>query len=587
MAPKQTKERTFDGLGVSPGIGIGIAHVRNGGMAAVPKYRVAARDVAKEQARFRDALRRARRQIKQLQAKTQAMPELVQEEIGLLLDAYLQMLEGSRLVRGAEDRIVNGRINAEAAVDAEIAEISEGFAALDDAYIAARLADIREVGGRLIQNLTRAPRTPLSRLPKGSIIIAHELTPADTARLSPTRIAGAAAVGGGAEGHTAIMTRALGIPMVLGVPDLSKQLQAGDTVIVDGTAGRVIINPTAATLAKYETRREKRQQENRLLARLRRQRAVTRNGTEIGLHANVELPIEMNLVKQAGAAGIGLLRTEFMFMNRDDVPDEDAQYQAFRGMVEAMNGRPVTIRTLDIGGEKTSEALIGDLGASISSPLGLRGIRLSLTLPEVLETQFRAILRAANHGPVRILLPMVTRMADVRRAREHLKRAARQLRRRGVEVPSPLPPCGVMIEVPAAALAADALARVSDFFSIGTNDLIMYTLATDRADERVAPFFDPLHPAVLRLLQGTTDAALKARIPVAVCGEMAGDPRFTALLLGMGIRELSMAASNIPRVKMRIRALDLGAADQRARIILDQVDGGRIATLLDDFNALA
>ncbi|MBE0533068.1 MAG: phosphoenolpyruvate--protein phosphotransferase [Rhodospirillales bacterium] len=587
MAGKTTKEKHLKGLGVSSGIGIGIAQVRDDGAVRIPHYRIAGRDVEAERSRFRDAIARTRRQIRKLQDKAREIPGSASDEIVMLFDAYLQMLADSRLVRGVDSRIASRRLNAEAAVEAEIAAIGESFMAIGDAYITARIADIRDIGSRLIRNLTRAPERPVSGLPKGSIVVSSELTPADTARLQPHRIAGAVAVLGGAEGHTAIMARALSIPTVLGVSNLLKYVRTGDTLVIDGTNGHIVVNPTPATLAVYVKRREERAAEKRLLVRLRRQPAVTRNGTAITLQANVELPIEMGMVKQSGAIGIGLLRTEFMFMNRDDIPGEEDQYQALREIVEAMNGRPVTIRTLDIGGEKISDTLVGNFGPSVASPLGLRGIRLSLSRVDILEAQFRAILRAAAHGPIRILLPMVTTCSEVRRARSQLERVARRLKREGVRIPRPLPPCGVMIEVPAAALAADALSRLSDFFAIGTNDLIMYTLATDRADEQVAPLFDPLHPAVLRLMQGSAEAALRAGIPVSICGEMAGDPRFTALLLGLGFRNLSMAPANVPRVKKCIRALDLDAATQRARIIMDQVDSGRIAALLDDFNALA
>lgn len=587
MAEKTTKEKHLKGLGVSSGIGIGIAQVRDDGAVRVPHYRIAARDIEAERGRFRDAVARTRRQIRKLQDKAREIPGSASDEIVMLFDAYLQMLADSRLVRGVDDRIAGKRLNAEAAVEAEIAAIGESFAAIGDDYITARIADIRDVGSRLIRNLTRAPETPVSGLPKGSIVVSGELTPADTARLQPHRIAGAVAAHGGAEGHTAIMARALSIPTVLGVSSLLKHVRTGDTLVIDGTSGHIVVNPTPATLAVYAKRREERTAEKRLLVRLRRQPAVTRNGTAITLQANVELPIEMGMVKQSGAIGIGLLRTEFMFMNRDDIPGEEDQYQALREIVEAMNGRPVTIRTLDIGGEKISDTLVGNFGPSVASPLGLRGIRLSLSRIDILEIQFRAILRAAQHGPIRILLPMVTTCSEVRRARDLLERVARRLKREGVKVPRPLPPCGVMIEVPAAALAADALTRLCDFFAIGTNDLVMYTLATDRADQQVAPLFDPLHPAVLRLMHGAAEAAMRAGIPVSICGEMAGDPRFTALLLGLGFRNLSMAPANVPRVKKRIRALDLDAATQRARIIMDQVDSGRIAALLDDFNALA
>ena len=497
------------------------------------------------------------------------------------------MLQDSRLVRGAEQRIADQQINAEAAVKAEIVDIAQVFQAMDDSYIAARVDDIREVGNRLLRNLTKTPIKPFSAAPENSIVIAEQLTPADTAQLDPAQIVGAAAMLGSAEGHTAIMARALGLPTVLGAAGLTGGVRSGDRVIVDGSAGHVVVNPAPKTIAAYERHRTEHRRQTRRLDRLRNLAAITRDGAEITLQANVELPIEMNMVTQAGAQGIGLLRSEFMFMNRDDVPSEDEQVDALRSVIGVMGKRSVTVRTLDVGAEKPVAALLNGIEESAVSNLGLRGIRLSLAQTDVLETQFRAILRAANSGHVRILLPMVSQVGEIRRAREIMKKAAAKLHRRGVTIPDPLPPMGVMIEVPGAALAADAFAQASDFFAIGSNDLTMYTLAIDRGNEHVAHLFDPLHPGVLRLIQFTATAALRARIPVSICGEMAGDPRYSALLLGLGIRDLSMTPSSIPRVKQRIREMDMDAANRRAGVIMDQVDSGRIATLLDDFNALA
>ena len=587
MTESPPQERVFEGLGVSPGIGVGVAHVRESGAMDIPRYRIAAAKVKAERRRFQDAVQRSRRQVGRLRGKARSMSGAVSEELDFLLEAYQQMLKDSRLTRGVERRIAEDRINAEAAVQGEMSEIAGTFADMDDAYFAARLDDIREVAGRLLRNLTQTRVKSSNVLPKGSIVVADELTPADTALMDPTRIVGIASVQGGAEGHTAIMARALGLPAVLGTAGLLDGIQGGDTVVVNGDTGRVIINPSPATLANYEARREERQRENRRLARLSGLPAVTRDGAEVILRANVELPVELDGVQQVGADGIGLLRTEFMFMNRDDVPGEEEQYEALREMVLNANGNSVTIRTLDVGAEKAAKTLTDGFGESASSALGLRGIRLSLRRAEVLEAQFRAILRASAHGPVRVLLPMVTTVGEMRRARDILTRMARRLKRRGAAIADPLPPIGVMIEVPGAALAADALAQDSDFFAIGSNDLTMYTLAIDRADEHVAYLYNPLHPAVLRLIQFSAEAALRADIPVTICGEMAGDPRFTALLLGLGFREMSMTASNIPRVKQRIRSLDIDAASRAARTIMEQVDAGRIATLIDDFNALA
>ncbi len=581
------QEMTFKGLGVSAGVGIGIAQVHESGTDAVPEYRISANKVDPERDRLKEAMARSRRQVGRLRAKAKTLPGPAADELSYLLDAYIHMLKNSRLVRGAERRIADQRINAEAAVQAEIAEIANGFATMDDAYIAARLEDIREVGNRIVRNLTKTPYKPFSMAPEGSIIVAEELSPADTAQLDPRRIVGFATMLGGVEGHTAIMARALGMPAVMGASGLLEATRSGDRIVVDGDLGQIVVNPEPATLAAFERRHRERLQEERRLARLRKLPAVTRDGTQVVLEANVELPMEMEMVAQAGGSGIGLLRSEFMFMNRDDIPSEEEQYQFLRQIIEPMRGRPVTVRTLDIGGGKAAAALMGDFGDSAYSALGLRGIRLSLSRPDVFESQLKAILRAGAHGNVRILLPMVSTVSEVRRSRDIMIRAARKLKRRHVPIADPLPPIGVMIEVPGAALSADALAQASDFFAIGSNDLTMYTLAIDRGDEHVAHLYNPLHPAVLRLIQFSAEAGLRARIPVSICGEMAGDPRYTALLLGLGFRELSMAWVNIPRVKERVRAMDLNAADRRARIIMDQIDAGRIATLLDDFNALA
>jgi len=576
-------EKSFRGLGVSPGISIGPAYVREHGAIDVPDHVIDRNDVENECGRLEKAVERARRQMGRLRAKAKNMPATAADELGFLVEAYEQMLKDSRLIRGAEHRISEQLMNAEAAVQAEIAGIASAFAAMDDVYISSRIDDIREVGRRLILNLTQTPVKPFATVPPGSIVIADELTPADTAQLNPERVKGAAAELGGAEGHTAIMARALGIPTVLGVPDLLSVVHPGDTVLIDGTMGRVVINPDKATLdAAARQQKEYRRQANRL-AQMRDLPAVTRDDVDLILLANVELPIEMTMVQEAGAAGVGLLRTEFMFMNRDDVPNEDDQYEQFKEIVTASSG-PVTIRTLDIGGEKPAKSLLQGMDEKATSALGLRGIRLSLMQPAVLEMQFRAILRAACHGDVRILLPMVSTVSEMRKARELLKKAAKTLKRRKADLPDPMPPLGCMIEVPGAALAADALAQVSDFFAIGSNDLTMYTLAIDRGNEYVADLFDPLHPAVLRLIQFSAEAAHRSQIPVSICGEMAGDPRYTALLLGLGFRELSMTALNIPRVKQRIREIDLIAANRRAGQIMDQVDSGRIATLIDDFN---
>lgn len=589
MVQHLTKERIVEGLGVSPGIGIGFAFVFDNRQIRVPEYRVSAAKVDTERERLHDAVVRARRQLSRLRAKlkdrAKVQPQLATEDVSYLLDAYLQMLRDSRLVRGAADRIVQDHLNAEAAVQAEIQAISAAFRTMQDSYLAARIDDIREVGNRLLQQLTRTPIAPLASVPKSSIIVAEELTPAETAQLDPEAIAGVATQIGGPQGHTAIMARALGLPAVLGASGLLDSVRTGDPILIDGDLGQIVINPSPTSLLHFQRRQGARRREEKELRRLKGQPAITSDGTAISLQANVELPCEMDLVIDVGAAGVGLLRTEFLFLNRSTMPSEDEQYDVLCEIIQRAGGAPVTIRTLDLGGDKGGGVMMGQFGESALSPLGLRGIRLSLARSEVLDTQFRAILRAAVHGSVRILLPMITTVAELRAARDILGRAARRLLRRGAKIPAALPPVGAMIEIPGAALTADALARASDFFAIGSNDLTMYTLAIDRSDERVAHLYNPLHPGVLRMVQFAAAAARRARIPFCICGEIAGDPRFTALLLGLGFRDLSMAPINIPRVKKRILELNLASADRRARMVMDETDLMRIQLLLDEFNA--
>jgi phosphotransferase system enzyme I (PtsI) len=578
------RQRAYKGLAAAPGIAIGPAFVRFSDRIEVQRYTVAKTRVAAELKRLEASVRVARRQIRSLQERARDMKGAAGEELVFLFDAYLAMLDDSRLVRGARDKIENSRINAEAAVEEEFTSLAKRFEAMEDAYIAARLDDIREVAGRLIGILVRAPGKAPPKPPRGGIVIADQLSPADMAQIDPDSVAAVAAVLGGTEGHTAIMARALGLPAVLGAADLSGHVAQGDTVIVDGYAGKVIVQPTPETIKKYEKRLAEKRRGARALDRLRYEPAVSRDGTEIQLMANVELPVEMDAVHLSGARGVGLLRSEFMFMNRNDIPSEDEQAAILKQIVSPMKKLPVTIRTLDIGGEKPAPALLSDIDEAAASALGLRGIRLSLANPETLRTQFRAILRVASGHNVRILLPMVTTVSEVKRAKAMLLEEAARLKQAGINIPAPLPPVGVMIEVPGAALAADSLARASDFFAIGSNDLTMYTLAVDRANEHVAHLFNTLHPAVLRLIQFTTQAALRARIPVSICGEIAGDPRYTALLVGLGLNDLSMTAMNIPLVKKRIRDMDALAASQRALQIMEQTDSGRIAMMIDDFN---
>ncbi|MBR9971978.1 phosphoenolpyruvate--protein phosphotransferase [Magnetospirillum sulfuroxidans] len=575
-------ELILEGMAVSRGIAIGVVYRHESDTVTVAEFCILPSQIESEKQRFTIAAEQAGQQVARLQDKARTLDGSAAEELGYLLDAYQQMLHGSRLIRGVHRRIEDERVNAEAAVQHEIDLIARGFEAMEDTYLAARVADIRDLGRRLIRNLTGKTYRPFQSLPRNAVIVAEDLTPADTALLDPRHVAGLATQLGGAESHTTIMARSLGLPAVLGVAGLLKGAVNGELIIIDGGQGRVIRNPALETLAIYRQGRARYLRERRTLSRLRDVPAITRDGVRLQLQANIELPSEIDSVLAAGAEGIGLFRSEFMYMNRDDLPSEDEQYQVMRTVVERMAGRPVTIRTLDVGGDKLAHSL--GIIPGPNPALGLRAIRLSLARPELLDMQMAAILRASVHGPVRILVPMVATIAEVTAARAARDRAAITLCRAGHVLPDPLPPLGVMIEIPGAALSADSLARHADFFSIGTNDLTQYTLAIDRADEAVAHLYNPLHPAVLRLIQFTAEAANRAGIPVGVCGEVAGDPRYVGLLLGLGIHDLSMSATNIPVVKKRIRTLEYSQVRGFAQTVMSQSETARISQLLEQFN---
>ena len=579
------KERIFIGVGVHEGVSIGIAHVRKTGIVDIPEYNLKKSDVNPEEARLSHSVTLTKRQVRRLKSRVDSLSGPASKELTFLLDAYLHMLDDSRLIRGARRRIKEDLINAEAAIRMEIALISESFNSMEDAYLAARLDDINEVGNRLLKNLGKHHARPTTSLPKNSIIIADGLSPADMAHIDPKSVIGVATMWGGRDGHTAIMAKALMLPSVLGAPGLINGVESGNSIIIDGSAGKIIVEPSQSTLKQYIRHQTDFSSKQRRLSNLKRRPATSHDGTQFSLQANVELPAEMKTVINSGAEGIGLLRSEFMFMNRETLPSEDEQFEALKPIIQAMNGKTVTIRSLDMGADKQTNVIHKYRDGATTTALGLRGIRMSLANPDLLEIQFKAMLRAAADNPIRILLPMVSTVREVNKAREILKSAATSLKNRKEKISNNLPPLGVMIEVPGAALAADALAQTSDFFSIGSNDLTMYTLAADRANEDVSHLFNPLHTGVLRLIQLTANAALRARIPVNICGEIAGDPKFTALLIGLGLRDLSMTPTSIPKVKERIRAMDSTAAATRANLILEQIDSNQVINLLEDFNS--
>jgi phosphoenolpyruvate-protein phosphotransferase len=597
--PEARPERLFHGIAVSAGVAIGPVFGTTEPEAVITRQKIVASDIGAEGARLEAAIVQSRRQLAKLRAKLAVLPEESQSEIAPLIDAYTSMLGPSRLLRGVRQRIAETLLSAESAVmteaeaigDAIMAQAGPDVSAEDLAGLRRRADEIGEIARRLVRNLTRSPFRSFAGLPEGAILVAEALRPADAALLDPSRLAGVVTEEGGADGHTAVMLRALGVPAVLGAAGLAHAMKPGDVAVVDGIAGTVTLNPSAATMVNARRAVTAFARERQRYSRLRRLPAVTLDGEAVELQANLELPIELPLIVQSGAVGIGLLRTEFLFMNRETIPDEATQTESYRSIVEAMHGDPVTIRVLDWGGEKEIEALslagvVPEI-ADTNPALGLRGIRLLLRRPELLETQFAAILRASMAGTVRVLLPMVTTVGEVRAAREVYERVARRLRRRGERIPEKLPPLGIMIETPGAALSADALALEADFFAIGTNDLTAYTLAVDRSESDVAELYDPMHPAVLRLVQFATEAALRMRMPVSICGELAAAPRLTPLLLGLGVRSLSMNASAVPKVKQVIRSVEIDACVRFARRVMEQGDSEKIRAMVDGFGRVA
>ncbi len=586
----QSAERRLFGIAACAGVAIGPVFRTTEPPAQVTRHKIHAVDIQAETARLDAAILQSRKQLMKLRSRLVVLPEESQGEIAPLLDAYIQMLGPSRLVRGVRKRIQERLVSAETAVMEEANAIANtlGALAVEDGAVSQRQADeVREVGRRLVRNLTRAPFRSFAGAMQGAILIAESLRPADAALINPAQIAGVATEEGGTDGHTAILLRALGIPAVLGAPGLMAGVRTGGVVVVDGVVGTIILNPGPASLSGARRAVAAFAQGRQRLSRLRRLASVTLDGETVSLQANLELPVELPMIAQSGASGIGLLRSEFLFMNRDMVPSEDEQTETYRHVVETMAGDSVTIRVLDWGGEKEIEALVtaGVVPELVDTnpALGLRGIRLLLRQPDLFETQLAAILRAARAGPVRVLLPMVTNVAEVRAAKTVYHRVADRLRQRGEALPATLPPLGVMVETPGAALCASALATEAEFFAIGTNDLCMYTLAVDRGETEVAELYDPLHPAVLRLIQMTIEGAAHHRIPVSVCGEMAANPDMTPLLLGMGLRSFSTNASAVPRVKQAVRGTTIDDCQRLTWKVLKQSDSARTRDLISMF----
>ncbi|MCD0502332.1 phosphoenolpyruvate--protein phosphotransferase [Bordetella petrii] len=532
------------------GYAIGRAVVLGAASLEVAHYRIAPEDVQAESERLTQALSAAQADLLHM---ADTLPADAPRELGAMLNVHRLLLADPLLAEQTRALIAERHYNAEWALAAQGQILGEQFDAMEDEYLRERGADVRQVIERVLQVLSGSTAI----LPEAGdldgndplVVIAHDISPADMLRLRGARFAAFATDLGGPTSHTAIVARSMGVPAVVALGNVRDLVRDGDTVVVDGAAGVVLVNPSPGMLQEYRERHVAYMAERAELALLRDERAVTLDGIDIVLNANIELPDEAAAAAAAGADGIGLFRSEFLFMGRQKLPDEEEQYQAYASVARVMGGRPVTIRTLDIGADKT---LDDEATVATNPALGQRAIRYCLARPEMFATQLRAILRASAHGHVRLLLPMVTHMHEVTAALAAIDAARRDLDARGQAYAERLE-VGAMVEVPAIAIAIEPFAQALDFLSIGTNDLIQYTLAIDRGDHDVASLYDPLHPAVLRLVANTINAGVRAGKPVAVCGEMAGDARLTRLLLGLGLTEFSMHPQQLLDVKREIR----------------------------------
>ena len=558
----EKKEILFHGIPACPGIAIGTVLLVGG---ASNSLEVQDREISKEEieaelSRFARATDKTRHDIKELQKRLQGTLE--QREASIF-DAHLLIVDDKMLLNEVEDFIRKKLRSADFAFHTVIQRYISALSAMPDPYIKERADDIRDVASRVISNLRGLARPVLDHLPGQRIIVAHDLSPSDTALLDRENVQSFAIETGSRTSHTAILARSMKIPAVVGLQNIFEKLQNGDLVIVDGFIGTVIINPKESTQNLYalkETRKEKYYAD---LLKESRLRPETLDGFCVQLAANIEIPEDVEDAKRYGAAGVGLFRTEYLFLNSPGLPSEDAQYEAYKKVGEGMDGQPVIIRTLDVGGDKLSDVL-----TSYHEPnpfLGLRAIRLCLEKPQIIRTQLRAILRASNTtSNIRIMLPMISCIEEVDRIIEILNEVKDELRKEKIPFDNKIE-LGIMIETPAAAIIADVLARKVKFFSIGTNDLVQYTLAVDRGNERVAYLYRPSHPAILSLIYKTVQAAREHGIWVSVCGEMAGDPRFTPLLVGLGVHELSMSPVSMGSIRRIIRRLRMHEAEEVAQ----------------------
>ena len=551
--------QVFSGSGVSPGIGIGRAVSIEALPIDIYRISLAEREVEAEVERFRDSLAQAEEEIRKTAAQVRRK---LGEDLAGIFEAHSLLLQDEEFIGRITDQIRSEQINAEWAVHRVLTDLVERFRAIEAPQLRDKIEDLRDVGRYLLRCLQGVSAHDLSEIEGDVVIVAHDLTPSDAVRLGRSQVVGFVLESGGRTSHTTIITRALSCPLVVGLEGIGEMITDDDPVIVDGSTGKVYLHPTEDILDSHRARASEMEARDLELQATRDLAATTTDGVDIQLMANIELPEEIDDAQRFGAQGIGLYRSEFLYIEKSpELPSEEEQLEVYTRFLAEMAPNPVIIRTYDLGGRKLAREV---METHEDNPvLGLRGIRLTMARPKIFHVQLRALLRAAAHGDLWVLLPLITGVEEVRHFRQVLAHLMKELESEALPHSRSIK-LGAMIEVPSAALMADALAREVDFFSIGTNDLIQYALAVDRNNEHVAYLHQPLHPAILRMIRFVVDTAEAAGIHLSVCGEMAADRRFTALLLGLGLRSLSMSPRRVPTIKSRIREIDLAAAREVA-----------------------
>jgi len=573
---------SLHGIGVSSGIAIGRAQLVSHATLEVAHYTIPAGRVTAEIARLENALAEVRGELEGLHGEMTAGD--APAEFGAFLDVHAMILADPTLAEVPKRLIAEHHCNAEWALTAQMNVLVEQFEDIEDSYLRERKADVVQVVERVLKRLLGKPGVLMQTSAEHhTILVAHDLSPADVIQFKTHRYAGFITDLGGATSHTAIVARSLAVPAVAATHNGRTLIRENELLILDGTNHVVIVNPDKSVLAEYRLKQTGLELERAKLRRLKTKPAMTIDGHAIELQANIELPGDLNQALDNGATGVGLFRSEFLFLNREGLPSEDEQFEAYRTVAAGMEGKPVTIRTFDLGADKHKEGLAGLARVAPNPALGLRAVRFCLAEPRLFLTQLRAILRASHFGRVKILVPMLSSPGEIDQTLVMIAQAKETLRERGVPFDAAVQ-VGGMIEIPAAVLAISAFLEKLDFLSIGTNDLIQYTLAVDRSDDAVAHLYDPLHPAVLKLIAMAIADADKAKVPIAVCGEMAGDPQMTRLLLGLGLRNLSMHPAQLLEIKQRVLTSDVSAIAPFVARIRRLSDPAKLALQLEKLN---